>query len=148
MYVIEVFLSTEQEYIDSWKNNLKKVLLEKIYKCDIIIVKLKNVNSKENICKECVYLFYESTFAREIDTNPYLICFRNGVLDLRGNKFRKGESSDMITLMIDYDFKFPSKSLDKKNMSELIEQFQLFRKKIIDSRTSKHKTTFSPLNDE
>lgn len=132
---------------DETKESVKNLFLEKSNKCDRIIEKLKNVNSKENICKECVYMFYNPNFMSKIDRNPYLVCFRNGVLDLQGNKFRKGEPSDMITIMIDMDFKFPlymrNDSADKTQINTLIEQFQVYRKNINEQRHIKIKTLFS-----
>ena len=129
------------------KDGITNLFLEKSNKCDRIIEKLKNVNSKENICKECVYMFYNPNFMSQIDRNPYLVCFRNGVLDLQGNKFRKGEPSDMITIMIDMDFKSPlymrNESVDKTQINALIEQFQIYRKNINEQRHIKIKTLFS-----
>jgi hypothetical protein len=148
MNIIDNYLYENIDNDEVSIENVKNILLDKINKCDAIIIKLKNVNSKENICKECAYLFYDHKFIKQIDRNPYLICFRNGVLDLRGNQFRKGHSSDLITLMIECDFKFPTKSSEKNKMNELIEQFQLFRKNIVDSRNSRISNMYFPITNE
>lgn len=121
---------------DRVKNELKKKIAN-ILCFNKTIEKLKNVNTKETICKECVYLFYDPEFNNCLDINPELICFQNGVLDLQKNKLRYGQRSDNISITVNAVFKQPKTNLEKQEFSKMLEDFQKFRKKIISKRQSR-----------
>lgn len=80
---------------------------------DNIITKLENVTFKENIMNQLIYLFktHDTHFYKNLDANPYLIGFNNGVYDFtKGGenflygKFRKGNIHDYITYSTGYDY--------------------------------------------
>lgn len=102
-----------------------------------IIEKLKNVKSKESICRECSYLFYDPEFITHLDTNPNLICFTNGVLDLETNTLRAGRASDNISISIKMNFVMPKTKKDSLEMTKILEEFQAFRSKITMKRQNK-----------
>lgn len=62
--------------------------------------KLKDTNFKHCIMKEAAHKFYKADpgFINNLDNNPNLICFKNGVLDLESKEFRPGKPDDYITL--------------------------------------------------
>jgi hypothetical protein len=124
------------EIIDTDRSKETEIakMYENIERCKKIIEKLKNVNSKENICKECVYLFYDQSFSVIMDTNPSIVCFRNGVLDLTSNEFRKCVSSDNVTIMIDLEFIFPRNKKEKNKFNDILEEFHQFRRRIVARR--------------
>lgn len=129
-------ISEESPELDKVKNELKKILSTVI--CfNKIIEKLKNVNTKETICKECIYLFYDSEFNNCLDKNQNLICFQNGVLDLQKSKLRYGQRSDNISIIINTKFVVPKTSLDKQEFEKMLEEFGKFRKKIISRRQNR-----------
>lgn len=66
----------------------------KLKNCMKIISGLKSSPTKTNIMKECMEVFYNPTFATELDTNPFLFSFQNGVYDLNNHTFRDGRPSD------------------------------------------------------
>ena len=73
-------------------------------------IKLKQTNNKNNILREAMELFYDNEFSRNMDTNKYLLCFKNGVVDFKQKIFREGYPQDYITKStginyIDYDLK-------------------------------------------
>jgi hypothetical protein len=135
------FLNIEMNKLENDVLDEKEIIEANIQKFNKIIEKLKNVNTKENICKECLYLFYDSEFMNKLDTNPHLICFQNGVLDLQENKFRKGYSDDYISLSIDMVFSTPSTKKQKHDFSIILDNFHEFRRKMINMR--KNKLVFS-----
>ena len=102
-------------------------------KVNIIITKLKNVTFKESICRECIYLFYDSDFINSLDRNINLICFNNGVWDIRNKVFRDGVKTDNISLSIGINY---DDGDDK--MEHIINQFIQFRKKILIKRSPNH----------
>lgn len=65
---------------------------------------LENARDKDNIMKEARELFYNSEFVRKLDTNRYLLCFNNGVVDFKTKEFRRGYPEDYVskTTGIDY----------------------------------------------
>jgi P4 family phage/plasmid primase-like protien len=85
------------------------VLYYKLYKKDVcdnksdlidkIIVNLKTVSFKNNILTECANLLYNKfpTFLEDMNSNPDLICFTNGVFDTELLEFRNGRTEDNIT---------------------------------------------------
>ena len=70
---------------------------------------LYSAGFKDCVIKECIGLFYEDEFAQKLNTNPYLIGFPNGVLNLRAERigldgsleyyceFRPGRPEDYIS---------------------------------------------------
>jgi P4 family phage/plasmid primase-like protien len=92
-----------QEFIqnkDKLESNLRNSLV------DNIINKLENVSFKKNVMTEMHYLFksLEPNFVSKLDSNPYLIGFKNGIYDLENMEFRQGEQRDYLTLTTGYDF--------------------------------------------
>jgi len=102
-----------------------------------VILKLKNVSSKEHIVKECVYLFYDADFLEKLDRSAQIICFSNGVLDLRTNEFRPGNPDDMVSLHIDMDFVTPKNQKEQIEITKIIEMFQKFRLSMVNKRRNR-----------
>jgi hypothetical protein len=115
------------------KNSLKKID-KTITKTEKIISKLKNVNSKEAICKECLYLFYDTEFLTNLDTNKNLICFQNGILDLEQNVLRTGYHTDNISILVNATFERPKTKKAKQELAMLLEEFNEFRDNITQKR--------------
>lgn len=59
--------------------------------------KLKRTGDKNNIMREAAEIFYDKDFVRNMDTNKYLLCFNNGVIDFEKKIFRDGYPQDYIT---------------------------------------------------
>lgn len=70
-----------------------------------VMTDLKKNGFKEAVLKECKNLFYNKHFIEKLDTNKHLIGFKNGVYDLKNNKFRKGMPEDYISLSLGIDYK-------------------------------------------
>jgi phage/plasmid-associated DNA primase len=130
-------LNCETEHERSNLKNALDKLNSIIGKMQDIIKKLKNVNIKEQICKECLYLFYDPDFLHKLDKNFYLVCFQNGVLDLNSNEFRQGNPDDLLSIMIEKDFLYPRTMNEKKDMTKIIDEFNNHRVKVINKRKSK-----------
>ena len=70
---------------------------------------LYSAGFKDSVIKECIGLFYEDEFSQKLNTNPYLIGFPNGVVNLRAERigidgsleyyceFRPGKPEDYIS---------------------------------------------------
>jgi P4 family phage/plasmid primase-like protien len=62
-----------------------------------INIKLKSSTPKNNILREAAEIFYDDEFVKNIDSNKYLLCFKNGVVDFKNKVFREGYPEDYIT---------------------------------------------------
>ena len=62
-----------------------------------IMVDLKKTNDKNNVMREAMEIFYDNDFVKSMDTNKYLLCFNNGVIDFKSKTFRNGYPQDYIT---------------------------------------------------
>ena len=62
-----------------------------------IKIKLKTTTHKDHIMREASELFYDEYFVKNMDSNKYLLCFNNGVVDFKTKTFRPGYPSDYIT---------------------------------------------------
>jgi P4 family phage/plasmid primase-like protien len=69
-----------------------------------IKIKLKKTNDKNNIMREAMELFYDGDFIKNMDTNKYLLCFNNGVVDFKQKTFRDGYPEDYITKSTKIDY--------------------------------------------
>jgi P4 family phage/plasmid primase-like protien len=88
-------LAESQHYQTTDENHEK--YQKKIKKISEICIKLKNTNYKNNIMREAMEIFFDKDFTKNIDSNPYLMCFTNGVFDFKNKTFRDGYPQDYIT---------------------------------------------------
>ena len=79
------------------RDELIKIYDMQIGKIGDIISRLAKTNDKKNIMVEAKELFFDSTFLSKLDTNPYLLCFENGVVDFKTKQFRKGYPDDYLS---------------------------------------------------
>ena len=61
------------------------------------LIKMKKSSEKDKIMREAAPLFYDGEFATHMDSNKYLMCFTNGVIDFKNRIFRDGYPQDYIT---------------------------------------------------
>ena len=69
-----------------------------------IIQTLNRTQKKDGILKEAKEKFYDPTFINKLDTNPYLICFNNGVFDFKNKEFRNGKPDDYLSFCTNSDY--------------------------------------------
>jgi len=70
-----------------------------------LVQNLKSAPYKNNIMREAVEVFYDRNFRKKLDTNAYLIAFKNGVYDLKDNKFRNGIPDDYLSKCLPINYK-------------------------------------------
>ena len=75
----------------------KSFLSKKVKVIGELSLKLKRTSDKDHIMREAAEIFYDGEFIRNMDTNKYLMCFTNGVVDFANNIFREGYPEDYIT---------------------------------------------------
>jgi P4 family phage/plasmid primase-like protien len=84
-----------------------------------ICQRLSDSNGKDKIMKEAKELFYDGTFLSKLDTNPYLLCFKNGVVDFKEKVFRKGHPEDNISMCTNIDYVPLDPKVHQKIMDEI-----------------------------
>jgi P4 family phage/plasmid primase-like protien len=89
------YLADAQNYEPNDENHEK--IQRKIKKIAEICIKLKKTNDKNNIMREAMEIFFDKDFIKNMDANPYLLCFTNGVFDFKTKEFRQGYPQDYVT---------------------------------------------------
>jgi P4 family phage/plasmid primase-like protien len=88
-----------------------------------VMVNLKKTNFKNSFMHECKELFYVEKFEQNLDTNPNLIGFENGVYDLDTMLFREGHPDDNVTLSVGYEYdEYDVNHPDVKNVIRFLQQ--------------------------
>ena len=54
--------------------------------------------------REAAEQFYDKDFCNKLDQNPYLMCFKNGVIDFKSKTFRPGRPEDYISKCTNIDY--------------------------------------------
>jgi P4 family phage/plasmid primase-like protien len=121
------YLADAQNYEPNDENHEK--IQRKIKKIAEICIKLKKTNDKNNIMREAMEIFFDKDFIKNMDANPYLLCFTNGVFDFKTKEFRQGYPQDYVTKTtgipyIQYNYKENKDIADQINnfMSQLFPQ--------------------------
>jgi P4 family phage/plasmid primase-like protien len=93
------YLADMQSFKDSEKGNddYQEIVQKKIKKIAEICIKLKKTGDKNNIMREAMEIFFDRHFIKNMDADPYLMCFTNGVVDFKNKEFRQGYPQDYIT---------------------------------------------------
>ena len=99
--------SITDEDREEYKNKGKEVLE--------IVKKLRTTSYKDNILKESKELFHDDDFVKKLDTNNYLIGFRNGIYDLEAGELREGRPDDYVEMNTD---------IEKIDLEETNEHYQ------------------------
>jgi P4 family phage/plasmid primase-like protien len=107
-----------------------KDLQNKIKRISVVGIKLKTTTDKNNIIKEAMELFYDNEFIKNMDSNKYLMCFTNGVVDFKAKVFREGYPQDYITKTTN----IPYVPLTESN-KPLVEQIRTFMKQLFPIET-------------
>ena len=69
-----------------------------------MINNLKSCPYKNNVMRECMEVFYDSTFHKKLDSNAWTIGFKNGIYDLKNNVFRQGRPGDFTSMKMGVNY--------------------------------------------
>jgi len=101
------------------KENLEDLNKRRSMRVLSIATRLSDSNGKDRIMKEAKELFYDDTFLNKMDTNPYLLCFKNGVIDFKEKIFRKGHPEDNISMCTNIDYVPIDPKIHQKTVDEI-----------------------------
>jgi len=79
-------------------DNRKESLDKRVTKILAIVGRLGKTTDKKNMMIEAKDRFYDKDFLNNLDKNPWLMCFKNGVWDFQNGVFRDGKPEDYIHL--------------------------------------------------
>lgn len=96
----KVYILIKEKYINKYdEEQLKK------YKIVILFNQLVQIMDRvlksselKNIMTEIKGILYQEKFIEKLDTNSYLLCCSNGVIDIKQKLFREGRPEDMCSL--------------------------------------------------
>jgi P4 family phage/plasmid primase-like protien len=103
-----------------------ETLGKRINKILAIVERLGKTGDKKNIMTEAKDKFYDSEFLRQLDTNPWLMCFKNGIWDFKDGIFRDGKPDDFISLSTGIDYI----KIDAKKDETEIREIKLFMQQL------------------
>lgn len=66
--------------------------------CMNVFAHLGKTTDKEHIMTEARHKFYKQDFYDKLDQDPYLMGFKNGVMDFREKTFRQGKPEDYVSM--------------------------------------------------
>jgi P4 family phage/plasmid primase-like protien len=96
--VYQSIIDTLPLELNKFTGEERDIKTKKLCECiDIIRKSLKMAQHKNNIMREAMELFYDKDFIRRMDSNKFLMCFKNGVVDFKNKTFRPGYAHDYIT---------------------------------------------------
>lgn len=107
-------------------DNKTKLIRCKVSVITTICTRLASTNDKKNIMTEAKELFWDDSFEQKMDSNPYLLCFNNGVIDFKEKIFRRGLPEDYITKSTNIDY-IP---LDKAKHMQIMNDLNDFMTKL------------------
>ena len=102
--VSRIYLKLQQEILEKFHNDDNMDSQEQMqwqkmaHKYAEIALNLRKTEKKNNAIKEAGELMYDKEFINKLDSNPNLIGFTNGVVDVEKGKFRKGYGIDYISM--------------------------------------------------
>jgi P4 family phage/plasmid primase-like protien len=111
-------LPEDDKRVESMRNRVDKIMT--------IVNRLGKTSEKKNIMIEAKDKFYDSEFLRQLDTNPWLMCFNNGVWDFKEGVFRDGRPDDFISLTTRIDYI----KIDHKKDEKEIQEMKLFMQQL------------------
>jgi len=123
---IEMSLNETKEEKEMKKNEIKK----RINEINNFIDKCKNRTSKTNIFKELKDEYYKKNFVDNLDINPYIICCKNGVIDIKNKIFREGRYDDMCSMTTGYDYKSLKEIKEDNELNKKYNELKKFMNKL------------------
>jgi len=124
-------------------DNMRDELIKQVKRTTEIAGMLKKTNHKKNILAEASLKFFDKDFSDKIDKNPYLLSFKNGVVDFKLRKFRPGHPDDYITKCTNIDYISPSNepttgdavNVDIKEYNRISDEIDLFMDQVFPDPT-------------
>ena len=116
--------------VSSTENNADKhaTIESLLIKTMEIVCKLSDTRKKDNVMKEAREMFYDPQiqFLDLLDSNRSLLCFENGVIDIKAKQFRPGRPEDYISKSTKINYI----KIDYQRDAEIIAEIEDFMSKV------------------
>jgi len=113
--------------LNSIDDSVRDDAIDKSAKLTAVTAKLRDITFKKKIMEECVGFFANDDFIQNLDTNPYLIGFNNGIYDLSQMMFRDGRPEDMVSLSTNIDYPDYEYNEEEESIQKVLQFFaQIF----------------------
>ena len=118
--IVSINEKGDEKLINTYQNQANKIM--------DIISHLGSTTHKDHILKEARELFYDANikFMDLLDSNPKLLCFKNGVIDFTTKTFRHGRAEDYLEKCTNINY-IP---IDKKRDAKIIAEINNFMEKL------------------
>ena len=116
------------EYQDD--DERKSFLSKKMKFIGELSIKTKKTGDKDHIMREAAEIFYDGEFIRNMDTNKYLMCFNNGVVDFTTKTFREGYPEDYITKSTRINYVSYQENIGSEEFKKTAAEIEEFMKKL------------------
>lgn len=100
-------------------DNRKEALDKRVSKILAIVARLGKTTDKKNMMIEAKDRFYDKDFLNNLDKNPWLMCFKNGVWDFENGVFRDGKPEDYVSMTTGNDYIKNDAEKDKEAIAEV-----------------------------
>lgn len=100
-----------------------EMLWNKVAALSKLIRQCKNSTFKSCVMRECQEVFRNTTFVEKLNTEPYLVAFKNGVYDFKNDCFRDGKPEDYLSVSTSIAYK-DYRSMDDPEVQEVAEFFR------------------------
>jgi hypothetical protein len=142
---LRMFISVEmynayQSKVNSWMNEMQHYdptderyasMSKRVKIGTEISSRLKRTNDKNNIMREAAALFFDKDFDKNMDSNKWLMCFKNGVIDIKNRIFRDGMPLDYITKSTNINYEH----FDGEKHGEMSQQILKFMEQLFPIKT-------------
>ena len=123
--ILQKYSSLSKDYFDKLANaqdqGEQAMYKERIKQLMKLVNSLKSAPFKNNVMRECMEVFYDGSFTKKLNKNPYLVGFQNGVYDTRIHAFREGSPDDYISLQMAIEYKrFNETALEVKQVNDFL----------------------------
>jgi P4 family phage/plasmid primase-like protien len=120
---------------DGDENNKEiEYLRKKSQDASTISGRMKRTAEKDKIMKEAAAIFYDPDFIKNMDSNKYLMCFNNGVIDFKNKVFRDGYPQDYITKSTNIDY-IPYNVISEPDDLQLVEKIITFMEQLFPDKS-------------
>lgn len=90
-------IQSDDDQMDNYKKKVNIVLK--------LVKQLKSSPYKSHIMKEAMEIFYDESFLKKLDADPYLIGFQNGIYDFKKHEFRIGHPEDHVSMKLNVKYR-------------------------------------------
>lgn len=99
----------------------RKSIIQSIKQCNIAICKIGDISFMKNVADIVKVKSIDETFIDKLDSDPYVINFKNVLVDIRTDEIRDRVPTDYFSRTLDYDYRDEPNPKKVKKLRTIIE---------------------------